>query len=430
MRDLLLLVALLVPMALALRRPWIGVLGWTWVSLMNPHSYSWHLSTMPVAAAMGGATLLGVFFTREKRNFVVSREAGVLLIFMLWMTITLPFSYGYEQSWPLWVRVMKIDFMTLVAMVVLYSRKHIFALAWVLVVSIGIYGVKGGLFTLATGGSYRVWGPEGSYIEGNNEVALALILIIPLMRFLKLQTGSIWIQRSLTAAMVLCAIAALGSQSRGALIAIIAMTAMMWWRGKRKLLMGLIFAALAISLLAFMPEDWSQRMATIKTYEQDDSAMQRINAWWMAWNIAKDNIFGAGFMVSLPAVCSLYSPIPDDCRAAHSIYFMVLGEHGFVGLFLFILLWASVWWSAGQLRVQGKRRPDTQWVSDLGAMSQVSLAGYAVGGAFLSLSYYDLPYNILILVVLARRWMATQSWLTEVAAQNVAPADSNKLSLS
>jgi hypothetical protein len=64
-------------------------------------------------------------------------------------------------------------------------------------------------------------------------------------------------------------------------------------------------------------------------------------------------------------------------------------------------------------------------------MCQVSLAGYAVGGAFLSLSYYDLPYNILLLVVLGCRWMDTKVWVLEAqdaeAAVSAAPASRRAL---
>jgi hypothetical protein len=35
-------------------------------------------------------------------------------------------------------------------------------------------------------------------------------------------------------------------------------------------------------------------------------------------------------------------------------------------------------------------------------MIQVSLVGYFVGGAFLSLAYYDVPYNLLVALVLTR----------------------------
>ena len=415
MRDLVLGPIILVICLYALRYPWVGIMGWTWISVMNPHAYSWHLSDMPVAAAMAGATLLGVVFTRDRRQFFVTRETVVLMLFILWMCFTLPASMYLDQSLPMWSRVMKIDLMVLVAMVVLYSRQHIMALVWVLVGSLGFYGVKGGLFTLATGGSYRVWGPSGSYIEGNNEVALALVMVIPLIRFLQLTTGSRWLQHGLLVAMVLCAAAAIGSYSRGALLAVGAMAAVMWWRSDKKIVGIAVLVFVGMALLSFMPEQWWARMNTIATYTEDSSAGGRINAWWMAFNLAKANFFGGGFMIYKPDVFALYAPNPLDIHAAHSIYFMVLGEHGFVGLFLFLLLWFYVWRSAGRLRIQGKKLPQTQWLSHLGGMCQVSLAGYAVGGAFLSLSYYDLPYNILILVVLGCRWMDGQEWVREAA---------------
>ncbi|MBK7841739.1 MAG: hypothetical protein IPJ49_29460 [Candidatus Obscuribacter sp.] len=86
--------------------------------------------------------------------------------------------------------------------------------------------------------------------------------------------------------------------------------------------------------------------------------------------------------------------------------FLVLGNHGFVGLALFLALWIVTWKSAAWIRREGTKQPETKWCSDLGAMCQVSLVGYAVGGAFLSLSYFDLPYNIMVLVVLTRKWIA------------------------
>jgi len=206
----------------------------------------------------------------------------------------------------------------------------------------------------------------------------------------------------------------------------------LWWRSDKKVVGAGLLLVASVALLSFMPDQWWARMATIGTYNEDTSATGRINAWWMAWNLAKANLFGGGFMVYTGNVFALYAPDPLDVHAAHSIYFMVLGEHGFVGLFLFLLLWVLVWRSAGRLRIQGQKLPETQWLAHLGAMCQVSLAGYAVGGAFLSLSYYDLPYNILILVVLGCRWMDRREWVREaeeqalkqaaVSAKNAKPA--------
>jgi putative inorganic carbon (hco3(-)) transporter len=428
LRDLFLGAPILSLAAFGLLHPWIGILGWTWLSIMNPHSYSWRLATMPLAALMAGATLIGLLLTKDRREFYFSRESLVLFLFMVWMCITLPFSFHFDPSFALWARVMKIDFMILVALVVLHSKRHILALAWVLVGSIGFYGVKGGLFTIATGGSYRVWGPTGSYVEGNNEIALALVITIPLIRFIQLSYSNIWFRRACSVSMALCAVAAIGSHSRGALLAIAAMSLVMWWRSDKKIF-GLFVILAGVFGLTFMPDEWWSRMNTIKTYEQDTSAGGRINAWWMAWNLAKANIFGGGFMVYKFDVFARYAPDPLDLHAAHSIYFMVLGEHGFIGLFLFLLMWFLTWASAGRLRVQAKNQPETIWLSNLGAMCQVSLAGYAVGGAFLSLSYYDLPYNVMVLVILGCRWMDKKEWVTEQVIQAKADLVPKKKSL-
>lgn len=419
MRDLILAPLIAALCIVALRRPWIGILGWTWISLMNPHALSWNLNMLPVAAAMAGCTLVGALFTREKRDFSLTPEMGILLAFMCWMCITLPFSFSVDDSFPMWSRVMKIDFMVLLSLVLLQTRKHLMAFVWVVVIAIGFYGVKGGLFTIATGGSYRVWGPPGTYIDGNNELALALVVITPLFRFLQLQVASRWGKWAITACIMLCVAAALGSHSRGAVLALAAMGGALWWFGGRQfgVLFGIVFAAAAAFML--MPDEWTSRMNSISDYQEDGSAMGRINSWMMAYNLACDRVFGGGYEIYNEQVFALYAPEPTRVLAAHSIYFQVLGEHGFIGLFLFLSLWLTVWWQAGKLRKQARSVADAKWISDLGAMCQVSIIGYAVGGAFLSLAYFDLPYNILIMVVLARRLLQSGGFRQEGQAAAV-----------
>lgn len=426
MRDIVLGGVIFSLICFAFTRPWIGALTWTWISIMNPHSYSWTLSSMPIAAAVAMSTMVGIMISKDRKMFFVTRETGMLMLFMLWVTITLPMGFMVEYSVAPWKTVVKIDFMILVALVVLHSRRHIMALAWVLAGSIGFYGFKGGLFTLATGGSYRVWGPDGSFIEGNNEIALALVIVIPLVRFVQMSVTSRLAKYALTAVMILCAVAALGSQSRGALLALGAMGFVMWWRSDSKAAVGVLMVVIGVVLIGFMPDSWMNRMETIGEYQEDGSAMGRINAWQMAWNLASHNFFGGSFGIYNLETFGRYAPDPTDVHAAHSIYFQILGEHGFIGLFIFLSMWCFVWGTAGRLRKQGLKQPQTRWVSDLGAMCQVSLAGYAVGGAFLSLAYFDLPYNILILVVAGSRWMEQKAWVQEEAAEALEAASASK----
>lgn len=407
MRDILIFAIVLAGTLGALKRPWVGVLMWTWVSVMNPHTQGWGwIQSMPVALMVAVATMLGYLFTREKRNPYADPAVIALTLFMAWICIGWPFSFFPEDSREMLTRVLKIDVMVILTVALIIKREHIDWFIWVVVFSIGFYGVKGGIFTLATGGSFRVWGP-GGFIGGNNEVALAIILVIPLIYYIYLTVppAKKWIRRGLLASMPLCAAAALGSHSRGALLAIAAMAVFLWWRSENKAPLGILLAVVGILLVSFMPSNWTSRMNTIETYEQDASAMGRINAWWMAFRLANENIIGGGFSVYEPSVFARYAPDPTDIHAAHSIYFQVLGEHGWPGLLIWLSIWWYTWRGAAWLRANGKESDDTQWCRNLGSMCQVSLIGYAVGGAFLSLAYFDLPYNIMVMVVTAKAWM-------------------------
>lgn len=414
MRDVLLTLILAYFSLRALKYPWIGVMLWTLLSILNPHKYSWQLDAQPIAAVVAVCTLVGILVSKDRKSFPLTRESLMLLLLMGWFSITLLGSFNIDGSYDQWKKVMKIDFMILVTLLVLHTRQHIMALTWVLVFSLGYYGVKGGIFTVVTGGQHRVWGPVTTYIEGNNELALALITVIPLMQYLRSQMDNRWVRHGLMVSMLLCAAAALGSHSRGALVAIAAMVMFLWWRSKGKLIAGIALVTAAVLMIGFMPANWTSRMNTISEYQEDDSAMGRINAWQMAWNLAKQNFLGGGFDIYNYEVFLRYAPKPEDIHAAHSIYFQILGEHGFVGLFIFMLMWIFVWSSAGKLRREAGQQAESAWLVDLGAMCQVSLVGFAVGGAFLSLAYFDLPYLILVLVVLGRRWIAEQAWRTEV----------------
>jgi probable O-glycosylation ligase (exosortase A-associated) len=372
---------------------------------MNPHRLTYGAESFPAAAVVGGATLAGLFLTKDKKHYFASSPSVALMLFMVWICITYPFSFFPEQSADMLIRVLKIDLMILVTLIALYKKQHIIALAWVLVGSLGFYGIKGGLFTIATGGINHVWGPADSFIEGNNEIALALIIVIPLMYFLRSQSSRPWMRHAFLLVMILTATAAIGSQSRGALLAIVAMAALLWMRVAQKGLFGVLIVIFGIALVAFMPQSWHSRMDTISEYQSDYSAQGRVNAWHMAWNLANDHFFGGGFDIYNPFIFQKYAPDPAGVHAAHSIYFQVLGEHGFVGLILFLLIWIFTWRSSGWLRVYAKSDKETEWAAVLGAMVQVSLIGYAVGGAFLSLAYFDLPYYLLVLTVLTRRWV-------------------------
>lgn len=403
MRDIVITIIILGSLPFILKAPAIGGLMWVWVSVMNPHTQGWGFAThMPFAFIIAIATMLSLLMTREPKNLPLTPVSVLLLLFVAWMNVTALFALLPASSWMQWNKVMKIMLMSFVIMMVIRTRRDIVRLIWVLVVSLGYYGVKGGIFTIRSGGTERVWGPEDTFIGDNNALALALIITIPLMYYLQQNTDRRWVRRGLSAAMLLSALAALGSYSRGGLLAIAAMGLFMWLKSDRKLVLGALLGAVAPLLLAFMPDRWAERMDTINTYQDDESAMGRLNAWRMAWNLARDRFPGGGFDVSDGGIFARYAPNPMDVHAAHSIYFQVLGEHGFVGLFLYLALGIATWRTAGAIIRRTRGQPELRWAHGLATMSQASLIGFAVGGAFLSLLYFDMPYYLMAALIATR----------------------------
>lgn len=389
---------------MVLVRPHVGILLWSWLAYMNPHRLTWGFAyNLPFAAVTAGTVLIATFFSKEPTRIPLTPITIVWISFVAWMGVTTLFALNPEQATVGFKIMIKIQLMTLLTLMLMQNRERIHQLVWVIVVSIGIFGVKGGIFALATGGQYMVWGPPETFIEGNNEVALALILILPLMRYLQLQTHNKLLRWSIVAAMALCMFAVLTTYSRGAFLAGAAMVFMLILKSRNRLLFGITLAAALAVGLAFMPQQYGERMGTIRTYQQDESAMGRINAWWFAYNLAKDRpLIGGGFNTFQPDLFRIYAPNPEDFHAAHSIYFQVLAEHGFVGLILFLTLGWLAMRTGGRVLSHARDNPELGWARDLAAMIQVSLVGYAVGGAFLSLAYYDLPYHLIAMLVLTR----------------------------
>ena len=403
MRDVALTLVIFGTLPFILWRPHIGVLVWTWIGFMNPHRLTWGFAyDMPFAMIVALVTLLSLLMSREPKKIPWTRESIVLLVFLAWILLTTMQAMYPALAWPHLNQIWKIQLMVFVTMMLMQSKERINQLVWVIAMSIGFYGVKGGIFTIVHGGVYHVRGPEGSFIGGDNEMGLALIMTIPLLRYLQLTTRSMWLRGFLAVSMVLCATATVGSQSRGALLGLVAMGTFLWLKSRNKVFTAALGVVAIGLVLSVMPQQWYDRMSTIQTYDQDQSAMGRINAWKMAFNMAKDRPLGGGLESFQDYSFALYAPNPDDVHASHSIYFEVLGEHGFVGLGLFLMLGLMAWRTASWVIGRARRDREKRWAADLAAMVQVSFVGYASAGAFLGLAYFDYYYTLIALVILCK----------------------------
>ncbi len=394
MRDIFVILVVFGTLPFILKRPYIGILLWSWLGYMNPHKLSWGIATeMPFAQITALVTVAGLVlnYRKEPVRMVWTRETILLVFFIFWMFVSTLDAVFPHFAWPQMNKVFKIQVMTFITLLLINERYRIHLLIWMIALSLGFYGVKGGIFTITTGGGYQVRGPLGTFIGGNNEIGLAMIMTLPLMRYLHLQADKIWLKLGLAGAMFFTVVAVLGTQSRGALVGLVVMGAYFFLKSRNKFFIALPIMLIVPLALSFMPQSWWDRMNTIRTYEADQSVNERFDAWAFAIRQALNDPFtGGGYNV--------FAGKTD----AHSIYFEILGEHGFVGLGLFLLLGLLTLSTGNRIKRMTRKVPELLWAQDLATMIQVSLVGYAASGAFLGLAYFDLYYHLVVIMVMLR----------------------------
>jgi len=406
MRDIAITLVILGTIPVVLRYPWIGVLVFAWVSIFSPHRFAWGFAYgFSFAMAIGVTTMISMLINWKQVRFPVNVITVLIILLPIWMSVTTLFALEPSEANVKWETVMKVFAFVLVAASLLHTRKQLEAMLWVVVLSIGFYGVKGGIFTLLVGGGEKVYGPPGeSFLSDNNGISVALIMTIPLMYYLTTVVSSRWIRWGMFATMLLSGMAVLGSQSRGAFLTVLAMLLFLWLKSQKKFVLGFMLVALVPLAIGFMPQKWVDRMQSIETYESDSSSMGRLHTWHMMFNLANDRpLVGGGFEPYTPRTFALYGPNPNAVHSAHSIYFQILGEHGYVGLGLFLSLGIACWMVSRSLIRESRNRPDYVWAGNLARAIQVSLVGFAVGGVFVNIAYWELPYYIIIVLMGAHR---------------------------
>jgi len=399
MRDYAFIALLAGLLPFALWNPQIGVLSYVWVGLMNPHRFVYKLSTFPVALTFALATLVAMVVRQRFGRFPVLAETVLILTWFCYTTITTIVGIGPE-GWTYWDQFSKMLLMSTLAGMLLQTRKDLNRFVIVITASIAFFSIKGGIFSILTKGRYQVFGPPGSFITDNNDMALAGLMVLPLVLYFIRQERKSWRRMGLQIGFLLAMVGILFSYSRGALVGLAGVTLFMAWRSRHRF-RAVTLAILAVSaIVVFAPKAWMERMHTIKSYQEDASALGRLNAWGFAWNLATSRPIGGGFRSFTPETFRTYAPNPDDYHEAHSIYFQVLGEQGFPGLAIFLGILASSMVRLQRIRKETRRQPEWKWTHDLAEMLQCSLLAYCLGGAFLGRAYFDLYYYIIVAGVL------------------------------
>jgi probable O-glycosylation ligase (exosortase A-associated) len=404
---------------LALRLPAAGALCWAWFSIMNPHRQLYGFAYgQPFNSLIVVATIIGWMVSREPKRWPADATPWLLLALFAWMTISTPFGVAPEYSWIFWDRTMRLYALIFMVFFLSTTKARIHGMIWVLIISLGFYGVKGGVFTILGGGHAIVYGPEDSVYRDNNHLATAVVTELPLVYYIARHTRAAWLRLPALAAMMLQVVMVFGSYSRGGVLALGVMLSILWLRSDRKILYALLAVAVVGGALSMMPDSFFDRLHTVNNLDTDESFQGRVTAWHVAFLYATDHFpFGAGFNGGqTPMVFQHYYP-GVNTHAAHSIYFQILGDHGWIGLALYVPILVLALRNAGIIRRQTRGNPELLWAYDLADMMRVSLLSFYFGGAALSMAYSDVYLILIALLANLRRLTQPATIAAQVKTQ-------------
>ena len=412
-RDFVIITLVLISVPICFLRPFVGIVVWTIVSLLNPHRFGWGLAyhQFPVAVVVGLATLSGfvLFFPGLKQFF--SRDVWLLIVLWLWFTFTtvynteIPlFAHFAANTWFRWQFVSKVLLMILVTVAIVNNWMRLRYFLYVIAGCLGILVVKAVPFMIMTGGSFRLYGPDGSMLADNNDLGLALNMTLPIFFFLAKTESRRWLRWLLWFVFVATIPGVLFTYSRGALIGLALVLFLMVLRLRQRFVLIPILLLAALFAMFLTPERWQRRMDFRREGALlDDSALSRINAWTYSWRLALDYpLTGGGFEAFTPDLFRRYAPKSADVHGPHSIYFGVLAEHGFIGLALYLSLVISCFVSLWQVSWHAKCW-ENEHAGNYAAMLQFSLLAFLASGAFLGRAYFDYFFTIVACVIILRR---------------------------
>ncbi len=408
MRDILLVAAVVIVALAAVARPVFGILAFVGASLLNPHSFTWgYARTFPFAQFIAVGTLAGLLFWREPKRLPAERETYLLLGLWAIYGLTTLSADSPDAALTRLIEVSKILLMVVASLVLLNTETRLLQLMKVIGLSLGFLGLKAGLFSIFSGGDYMVWGPEGTFLEANNSIGLALAMNVPILHFVATVENNRWVRWTAWAMLLLSYPAVVCTFSRGAWLGLAAATALIVWRSRKRLPILVVAAILVPLSLPFLPQRVSNRFDDLENYQQEESAQSRFWNWEGCARAGMANpLTGAGFDYYSVDAYARYFPEflvhwPDRLWSCHSMWLTIFGEHGFPGALVWLVLVGScllslrkLWRSAG-----GK----TSFLPDFGYMVTGSFAAYMVSGTFLDVAYFDLFYQLVAAIIIAKQ---------------------------
>jgi probable O-glycosylation ligase (exosortase A-associated) len=411
MRDLAFVAYIAAFLALGFKRPFLLVLAYVYVTVVSPQRLSYYmLNSIPLSLLVVVLAVAAWFIADDKKDFRITPRQWLMGLLLLYAGYTtwnadLPLDALSKWDWA-WKAVAFAIFLPWA----LRTKLRIEALLLFLVLTASTIIVTGGIKTAASGGGYgslnlMVTNNSGLY-EGSILSTFAIALIPIVLWFTR--HGTIfppdWRVKGYAACLMFaCLLIPVGTEARTGLVCIAVLAVLMLRDVKRRILYVAAAGLIGLAAIPFLPQSYTERMGTISTYRADSSATTRIAVWKWTWDYVQKKPLGGGFeayrqnKIEVATVATTETgqvqviaarTHDDEGRAYHSSYFEMLGEQGFPGLFLFLLIHGT-----GLVRMEVLRRryrkPEAgqEWISPLATALQHFHIIYLVGSLFVAIAF-------------------------------------------
>ena len=399
-------------MSLGVISPFVFSLGYVWVDTLLPQRLSYSLLGNLQLAFIFGAGAVGIFFLKDRRSPPRISTVYVLIGLMaIWITLTTTWALVPVFAWAKWDASFKTLVFVMFMPFVFRTRVQIEAFVLVFAFAAAAHLLPWGIKTMLSGGGYQLslglMGSNSTMLAESSTVAAVTIMFIPLLLWMRQHSLIIpwpavrlWTATVMT---VLYIVANIGTFARTGLLALGVVGFAMLMRTRRKVLYIFLVAILAGIGFYFTSERWTSRISTISDYETEGSAAVRILVWLWTLNFATTHPFGGGFnsyfinVLSLPAGNGEFTILTG--KAFHNIYMAALGEHGYPGLALYVIILVLTLWNLQRDIRICKPRPDLVWAADLARANQLGIAVLMVCGNFVDISFSFITWDMIALAL-------------------------------
>ena len=414
-------------LATGLRRPFIWVLCYLYIDIVAPQIISWgFLSIIPTSLIAFAAAFLGWLAFDDKKGTRFTWRQGVMIALLVYCGMTTLMADYPTEALEKWSWVWKAMVFAIFLPFTLRTRLRIEAVALVMVLAASALIIDGGLKTAMGGGGYgtlRIFVENNTGLYEGSILSCVAIAIIPVILWLARYSTIFptdWRVWTFAAALIFaCCLIPVGTQARTGLVCLLVLCVLYLRTAKHRVLIMGGMALAAFIAIPFLPQSFVSRMDTIENHQSDQSASTRLGVWKWTLGYVRDHPLGGGFAAYLSSRVDYDTVMADNSggvttirrqhiveegRAFHSSYFEMLGEQGYPGLALWLLLQASGLWQMEMVRRRwkGRTQPEEAWIAPLANALQLAQIAYLVGSLFVGIAFQ--PFILMLIGLQCALW--------------------------